>query len=275
MHKVLDFIKKNKQFSFFLLLVILLALITIFAPVIAPQDPYASDLKNALQPPSSAHWFGTDKLGRDIFSRVIYASRSSLPATLILVVLIFAIGTLLGTLAGYFGGWIDAVIMRISDMMISFPGLVLAIAIAGMLGPNLVNAVISIAAVSWTKYARLARSMVLRVKKNLYIEAAVVNGTRTWKILLVHVLPNMVTQMVVTAAADIGTMMLELASLSFLGFGATAPTPEWGLMLNEGRTYMAKAPWLMIYPGIAIVICVVIFNMLGDSIRDVLDPRQE
>ena len=153
--------------------------------------------------------------------------------------------------------------------------IVLAIAIAGMLGPNLVNAVISIAAVSWTKYARLARSMVLKVKKSLYIEAAVVNGTKTWKILLVHVLPNMVTQMVVTAAADIGTMMLELASLSFLGFGATAPTPEWGLMLNEGRTYMAKAPWLMIYPGIAIVICVVVFNMLGDSIRDVLDPRQD
>ena len=195
--------------------------------------------------------------------------------TLCLVAVIFVIGTFLGVIAGYFGGVVDAVIMRIADMMISFPGLVLAIAIAGMLGPNLVNAVISIAAVSWTKYARLARSMVLKVKKSLYIEAAVVNGTKTWKILLVHVLPNMVTQMVVTAAADIGTMMLELASLSFLGFGATAPTPEWGLMLNEGRTYMAKAPWLMIYPGSAIVICVVVFNMLGDSIRDVLDPRQD
>ena len=151
MHKVLDFIKKNKQFSFFLLLVILLALITIFAPVIAPQDPYVSDLKNALQPPSSDHWFGTDKLGRDIFSRVIYASRSSLPATLILVVLIFAIGTLLGTLAGYFGGWIDAVIMRISDMMISFPGMVLAIAVAGIMGASVKNAVIAVAVVSWPK----------------------------------------------------------------------------------------------------------------------------
>lgn len=157
MHKVLDFIKKNKQFSFFLLLVILLALITIFAPVIAPQDPYVSDLKNALQPPSSDHWFGTDKLGRDIFSRVIYASRSSLPATLILVALIFVIGTLLGTLAGYFGGWIDAVIMRISDMMISFPGMVLAIAVAGIMGASVKNAVIAVAVVSWPKYARLAR----------------------------------------------------------------------------------------------------------------------
>ena len=275
MQKILNFIKKNKQFSFFLLLVILLIFVAVFAPVIAPQDPYVSDLKNALQAPNSEHWFGTDKLGRDIFSRVIYASRISLPATLTLVAIIFVAGTILGTLAGYFGGWVDAVIMRLSDMMISFPGMVLAIAVAGIMGASIKNAVIAIAIVSWSKYARLARSMVLKVKKSLYIEAAIVNGTKTWKILLVHILPNMVTQMVVTAAADIGTMMLELASLSFLGFGATAPTPEWGLMLNEGRTYMAKAPWLMIYPGIAIVICVVVFNMLGDSIRDVLDPRQD
>ena len=275
MQKILNFIKKNKQFSFFFLLVILLIFVAVFAPVIAPQDPYVSDLKNALQAPNSEHWFGTDKLGRDIFSRVIYASTISLPATLTLVAIIFVAGTILGTLAGYFGGWVDAVIMRLSDMMISFPGMVLAIAVAGIMGASIKNAVIAIAIVSWSKYARLARSMVLKVKKSLYIEAAIVNGTKTWKILLVHILPNMVTQMVVTAAADIGTMMLELASLSFLGFGATAPTPEWGLMLNEGRTYMAKAPWLMIYPGIAIVICVVVFNMLGDSIRDVLDPRQD
>ena len=178
MHKVLDFIKRINSFPFFLLLVILLALITIFAPVIAPQDPYASDLKNALQPPSSAHWFGTDKLGRDIFSRVIYASRSSLPATLILVVLIFAIGTLLGTLAGYFGGWIDAVIMRISDMMISFPGMVLAIAVAGIMGASVKNAVIAVAVVSWPKYARLARSLVMKIRHEDYIYAAIVTGSK-------------------------------------------------------------------------------------------------
>ena len=254
--KLAKVFKENKQFTLFSILALVVVGVAVFAPQIAPYDPLDAVMLESLQAPSSAHPFGTDKLGRDLLSRVIFGTRTSLIMTLCLVAVI-------------------GVIMRIADMMISFPGLVLAIAIAGMLGPNLVNAVISIAAVSWTKYARLARSMVLRVKKNLYIEAAVVNGTRTWKILLVHVLPNMVTQMIVTAAADIGTMMLELASLSFLGFGATAPTPEWGLMLNEGRTYMAKAPWLMIYPGIAIVICVVIFNMLGDSIRDVLDPRQE
>ena len=142
-----------------------------------------------------------------------------------------------------------------------------------MLGPNLVNAVISIAAVSWTKYARLARSMVLKVKKSLYIEAAIVNGTKTWKILLVHVLPNMVTQMVVTAAADIGTMMLELASLSFLGFGATAPTPEWGLLLSNGRNYMTSAMYVTIFPGLAIFLTVLSFNLLGDGLRDALDPK--
>ena len=258
MKKVLRTFKENKQFTLFFILGLLVIGVAIFAPQLSPYDPLDAVMTESLQEPSSAHPFGTDKLGRDLLSRVIFGTRTSLIMTLCLVAVIFVIGTFLGVIAGYFGGIVDAVIMRIADMMISFPGLVLAIAIAGMLGPNLVNAVISIAAVSWTKYARLARSMVLKVKKSLYIEAAVVNGTKTWKILLVHVLPNMVTQMVVTAAADIGTMMLELASLSFLGFGATAPTPEWGLMLNEGRTYMAKAPWLMIYPGIAIVICVVV-----------------
>ena len=273
--KTLHVFKENKQFTLFFILAVLVIGVAVFAPQLAPYDPLDAVMTESLQAPSSAHPFGTDKLGRDLLSRVIFGTRTSLLMTLCLVLVIFVVGTLLGVIAGYFGGIVDGVIMRIADMMISFPGLVLAIAIAGMLGPNLVNAVISIAAVSWTKYARLSRSMVLKVKKSLYIEAAVVNGTPTWKILFFHVIPNMITQMIVTAAADMGTMMLELASLSFLGFGATAPTPEWGLMLNEGRTYMAKASWLMIYPGIAIVICVVVFNMLGDSIRDVLDPRQD
>lgn len=273
--KVLKFFKENKQFTLFFILAMLIVCVAIFAPWIAPKDPYEAVMLDSLKAPGGEYICGTDKLGRDILSRVIFGTRTSLVMTLILVAVIFVVGTFLGVLAGYFGGIVDAVIMRIADMMISFPGLVLAIAIAGMLGPNLVNAVIAISAVSWTKYARLARSMVLKLRKNLYIEAAVVNGTKTSKILWRHILPNMITQMIVTAAADIGTMMLELASLSFLGFGATAPTPEWGLMLNEGRTYMAKAPWLMIYPGIAIVIVVIVFNMLGDSIRDILDPRQE
>ena len=214
-------------------------------------------------------------MGRDVLSRVIYGTRASLSMTLMLVMVVFAVGTFLGVLAGYFGGITDEIIMRIADMMISFPGMVLAIAIAGLLGPSMLNAVVAISAVTWTKYARLSRSLVLKIKNSVYIEAAKVTGTKTGRILLRYVLPNMIATMAVTAATDIGSMMLELAGLSFLGFGATAPTPEWGLMLNEGRAYIAKAPWLMIYPGLAIVIVVVVFNMLGDSLRDILDPRQK
>ena len=275
MQKVTHFIKKNKQFTFFLLLVVILILIAVFAPVIAPQDPYVSNLKNALQAPSSEHWFGTDKLGRDIFSRVIYASRISLSSTLVLVAIIFVVGTILGTLAGYFGGWVDAVIMRISDMMISFPGMVLAIAVAGIMGASIKNAVIAIAIVSWSKYARLARSLVMKIRHEDYVYAAIVGGSKTGYIIRKYMLPNVIPTLVITAATDIGGMMLELAGLSFLGFGAAAPAAEWGLMLNEGRTYMQNAPWMMIYPGLAIFIVVVIFNLLGDSLRDVLDVREE
>lgn len=270
-----NFFQAHKQFTVFFVLALMIVGVAVFAPWLAPKDPLDAVMTDSLKAPCAEYPLGADKLGRDMLSRVIYGTRTSLVSTLILVACIFVVGTVLGILAGYFGGWIDQVIMRIADMMISFPGMILAIAIAGMLGPSLRNGVIAITAVSWTKYARLARSMVLKVKGNLYVEAAVVNGTGTLKILWKHILPNMLTTMIVTAAADMGTMMLELASLSFLGFGAVAPTPEWGLMLNEGRTYMAKAPWLMIAPGIAIVIVVVVFNMLGDSIRDILDPRQE
>ena len=270
-----NFFLAHKQFTLFFILALAVVGVAVFAPWVAPKDPLEAVMLDSLKAPCAEYPLGADKLGRDILSRVIFGTRTSLVSTLILVATIFVVGTILGIIAGYFGGWIDQVIMRIADMMISFPGMILAIAIAGMLGPSLQNGVIAITAVSWTKYARLARSMVLKVKRNLYVEAAVVNGTGTLKILWKHILPNMLTTMTVTAAADMGTMMLELASLSFLGFGAVAPTPEWGLMLNEGRTYMAKAPWLMIAPGIAIVIVVIIFNMLGDSIRDILDPRQE
>jgi peptide/nickel transport system permease protein len=275
MKRFFHFLWSHKQFTVFALLALGVVAVAIFAPYIAPKDPLEAVMTDSLLAPCKEYLCGTDKLGRDVLSRVIYGTRTSLVMTLWVVAVIFVVGTTLGVIAGYFGGAADEIIMRLADMMISFPGLVLAIAIAGMLGPNLVNAVIALSVVSWTKYARLSRSLTLRIRGSVYIEAAQVTGSKTGHILLRYVLPNLVNSLIVTAAADIGTMMLELASLSFLGFGATAPTPEWGLMLNEGRTYLTKAPWLMIYPGIAIVIVVVIFNMLGDSIRDILDPRQE
>ena len=266
---------KHKQFTFFLILSLVIIGIAIFAPWIAPKDPYTAVMTDSLQSPNSEYIWGTDKLGRDIFSRVIFGTRASLSMTLSVVSVIFIVGTTLGLIAGFFGGIIDEIIMRISDIMVSFPGLVLAIAIAGLLGPNMINAVIAIAAVSWPKYARLARSLVMKIKNSKYIEAAYVIGTSKTKIIIKYILPNIITTMIVTAATDIATMMLELAALSFLGFGAQAPTPEWGLMLNEGRTYLSKAPWLMLYPGLAIMAVVIIFNMLGDSIRDLLDSKEQ
>lgn len=269
----MEFIRKNKQFCLFAVLTILIVLVAIFAPHIAPQDPFAANMKNSLEAPSQQFKWGTDHLGRDVLSRVIYGARYSITSSLLLVLVILVLGTILGLISGYMGGWVDRLIMRLADMFISFPGLVLAIAIAGILGANLFNAVLAIAAVSWPRYARLTRSLVLRIKGSLYIEAAILGGSSPFSILKNHIIPNISSTMILTAATDIGTMMLELAALSFLGFGAQAPNPEWGLMLNEGRTYLVKAPWLMFYPGLAIVIVVMVFNMLGDSLRDVLDPK--
>lgn len=275
MEKFKAFVKKNKLFVLFASLALLIVLVALLTPLIAPYDPYAADLTGALQKPSAEHWFGTDKFGRDIFSRVLYGSRISMVSAFTVVVIILVFGSLMGILSGYFGGWVDAVIMRMSDMMIAFPGMVLAIAVAGILGASIKNAIIAISIVSWTKYARMARSLVLKVRHVDYVSAAVVTGSKVPYILRKYMLPNILPTMVITAATDIGGMMLELAGLSFLGFGAQPPMPELGYMLNEGRAWMQHAPWLMIFPGLAILVIVVIFNLLGDSLRDVLDVRQE
>ncbi len=271
----IKFFKKNTQFIFFLILALIIILIAIFAPQIAPRDPFEAIMADTLKAPSKEYPFGTDILGRDLLSRIIYGTRYSLFMTLTLIFTVLIVGTFLGLIAGYFGGITDIAIMRIGDMMVSFPGLILAIAIAGLLGPSVINAIIAISSVTWVKYARLSRSMVLKIKKELYIEAAKVTGTKDSSILFKYILPNMFTLMLVTAVSDIGALMLEIAALSFLGFGAQPPTPEWGSMLNEGRTYLARAPWIMIYPGLAIVTSVIVFNMLGDSFRDIIDVKTE
>ncbi|WP_454958461.1 nickel transporter permease [Dialister invisus] len=275
MENLIKGFKENKAFRVTSLLVLLLILITVLAPVIAPYNPLEAVMRDANAAPSAAHLFGTDKLGRDVLSRILYGASYSLTSVLFLVFLIFVVGTFLGVIAGYFGGIVDTVIMRFADMMISFPGVILAIAIAGILGGSLVNAMIAMLCVTWTKYARLSRSMVLKIKKRDFVDAAIVSGGSAPHILWVHILPNILPLMVITAAADIGAMMMELAGLSFLGFGSQPPAPEWGLMLNEGRQQLQTAPWLMIFPGLAIFITVVVFNLWGDSLRDVLDPRQD
>lgn len=275
MESLIKGFKENKAFRLSSILVFLLLAITVLTPFIAPYDPLDAIMREANSAPSAAHLFGTDKLGRDVLSRILYGASYSLTSVLGLVAVIFVVGTTLGVIAGYFGGAVDVVIMRIADMMISFPGVILAIAIAGILGGSLINAMIAMLCVTWTKYARLARSMVLKIKKRDFVDAAVVSGGSALHILWVHILPNILPLMIITAAADIGAMMMELAGLSFLGFGSQPPAPEWGLMLNEGRQQLQTAPWLMFFPGLAIFITVVVFNLWGDSLRDVLDPRQD
>ena len=275
MENLIKGFKENKAFRLSSILVFLLLAITVLTPFIAPYDPLDAIMREANSAPSAAHLFGTDKLGRDVLSRILYGASYSLTSVLGLVAVIFVVGTMLGVIAGYFGGVVDVVIMRIADMMISFPGIILAIAIAGILGGSLINAMIAMLCVTWTKYARLARSMVLKIKKRDFVDAAVVSGGSALHILWVHILPNILPLMIITAAADIGAMMMELAGLSFLGFGSQPPAPEWGLMLNEGRQQLQTAPWLMFFPGLAIFITVVVFNLWGDSLRDVLDPRQD
>ena len=253
MSKIKEFIKKNKIFSLLIVVAIAIISVGIFAPIIAPYSPFEGNLSDALQPPSSEHIFGTDKLGRDVFSRVVYGTRISLTASLVLVISIFTIGTTLGILSGYFGGIVDEIIMRISDIMISFPGMVLAISLAGIMGSSVKNAVIAIMVVSWTKYARLSRSLVLKIKETDYIYAAKISGCKTTHIITRHIIPNIIPTLITTATTDIGTMILEL---------------------NEGRAYMLDCPWLMIYPGLAICIVVVVYNLLGDNLRDILDSKK-
>lgn len=275
MESLLIGLKSNKRFAFFTALAALLLLIALFAPFLTGYEPTQASMKEAFLAPSSDHWFGTDKLGRDVYARVLYGARTSLASVFLLVALVFVVGTTLGIVSGFYGGKIDIVIMRVADVMISFPGVLLAIAIAGILGGSAINAVLALLCATWPKYARLGRSMVLKIKEREFIEAARVNGGTPVHILYTHVLPNILPLIVITAAADLGALMLELAGLSFLGFGAQPPTPEWGAMINEGRQQLQTAPWLMMFPGAAIFISVVIFNLWGDALRDVLDPREE
>ncbi len=267
--------KTKFVFYVFLTLAMILISVAVFAPWIMPYDPHKAVLLDANQAPNAEHWFGTDRMGRDLFSRVIYGARISLASTVILVMSVFFIGGGLGMIAGYVGGKTDTIIMRISDMMVSFPGIALAIAMAGMLGPSIVNAVIAITMVTWTKYARLARSLVLKIKYMDYISASRLSGSSHFNIIKRHFLPSIIPMLMITAVTDMGGLMLELAGFSFLGLGAQSTSNEWGYMLNEGRQYMQSAPWLMIYPGLAIFITVVVFNFLGDCVRDLLDPNHQ
>ena len=251
---------------------ILLA-ICIIAPYVVPYDPNAQDLSISLSAPSSAHLFGTDKFGRDVFSRVLCGGAPSIFGSIIIVIIVTVIGVAFGVAAGYFGGRVDSFISKITDIFLAFPGMALAVAIAGMLGIGIVNAIIALVAVRWTKFARLARSKTISIKENTFIQACKVSGLSDFNIIVKHIIPNIMGEIMITVMLDVGVTMLELAGLSFLGLGVAPPTAEWGYMLNEGRSYLQTCPWIVLYPGCAIIITVMILNYLGDSIRDFLDPR--
>lgn len=269
-------IKKNTvkgRLIFFLVLAAILLLVTIFAGRIVPYDPYAQDLSKSMMPPSAEHLMGTDRYGRDMFSRVIVGAQVSIFSTLALVGVISVFGTIVGTLCGYYGGAVDAIVMRISDVCLAFPGLVFALAIAALLGGGVGNAVIALAVISWPKYARVARSQTLALKNVPFVLAARLSGCTSLQMILRHILPNILGPILVTAMLDIGTMMMELAGLSFLGLGAQPPTAEWGNMMSGGRSMLQTYPWLVLSPGLAIFVTVVIFNLLGDTVRDYMDPK--
>lgn len=270
-------IRKNHikgKLIFFGTLAGILLFIAVFAEQLCPYDPYAQDLSMAQKPPSLEHPFGTDRFGRDMLSRVIAGSTVSIYATLLLVVIVTVFGTMIGMVCGWCGGKVDSILMRICDLFLAFPSLVFALAVAGVLGGGVQNAIIALAVIGWPKFARLARGLTMAQKDSPYLMAARLSGSSTPKLIVKHILPNIIGPILVTAVLDIGTMMMELAGLSFLGLGVKPPMAEWGSMINDGRSLLQISPWMVLAPGMAIFITVMVFNLLGDTLRDYMDPKE-
>ena len=263
----------TRKMSIYLTLFIVLCLFSLISGRLTPHDPELVNLAVAKQAPSSEYLLGTDWLGRCIWSRILSGAYSSIFASLIIVGLSMLIGCTIGLVRGYAGGIVDEMIMRIVDIFLAFPGIVLSIAVAGMLGPGLKNGILALAATSWTQYARLIRSYVLSIRQENFVKAAILNGQSNFSILVRHVLPNAIRPVVVTGTLHLSGAMLSISGLSFLGLGAS--TAEWGSMLSEGRSLMQQCPWIVLYPARAIFLVTILFNLLGDSVRDVLDPKEK
>ena len=267
--------RRNKAAMFGLYLIVFFVIIALVAPLIAPYDYKDPQLMSRLQSPSSEHWFGTDDLGRDIFTRILYGARISLWVGFFSVIGSVIVGTLLGIVAGYYGRWADMLISRLFDILLAFPGILLAIAIVAILGPSLQNALYAIAIVNIPVYGRLVRSKVLSLKTEEYVTAARSIGMKNSQILFSHILPNCLTPIIVQGTLGIGTAIIEAAALGFLGLGAQPPEPEWGKMLSDSRQFIQKAPWTVVFPGVSIMLTVLGFNLMGDVLRDALDPRMK
>ncbi len=256
-----------------LALALLLVLAALFAENLCPFDPYAQNLSQALQVPSAEHLLGCDRYGRDMLSRVLVGGRASILSTLACVAVVALVGTVVGVVAGWRGGALDTLLMRLSDIFLAFPGLVFALAVAGVLGGGIQNAVIALAAIGWPKFARIARSQTLAQRSSTYLQACRMQGCGEFALVVRHVLPNILGPVAVCAVLDVGTVLMELAGLSYLGLGAQPPMAEWGSMMSDGRSMLQTAPWCVLAPGLAIFVTVLVFNLLGDTLRDFLDPN--
>ena len=267
-------LRKNKLFIFGLMILIMFSLLAVFAQFIAPYDP-SEIMVNEIQGPSLRHWFGTDDLGRDILSRILYGGRVSLSVAVVAVAVALTLGILVGAIAGYYGAWVDNVIMRCMDALMSFPAILLAIVIMAILGGHMLNVAAALGVVYIPRFARVVRGSVLSLKEKEFIEASRAMGNTDTEIIFQHILPNCMAPLIVQATVSLAYAILAEASLSFLGLGAPPPAPSWGNMLSDARNFMVDAPWMTIFPGVAITIAVVGFNLFGDGLRDVLDPRMK
>ena len=268
--------RKQHRLRFFVLLflAISLTLLAALGPVLTPEDPFKIDLHKTLRAPDNENLFGTDRLGRDLFSRVLFGARNSFVLTLIMVLIVACAGSMIGVAVGCLHGLVDTVIMQIADILLAFPSVVFAIAVTGVWGPGIYHVLIALAIVSWAKYAHLARSLVTEIRRKEYITLAWFSGSRWHRILFKYIIPNILPQMIIMTTLDISEMMLTISALSFLGLAGQPPMPEWGNMLADSRGFIVTYPHMMLCPGLAILIIVTIFSLLGDSLRDVLDPKE-
>ena len=267
------FLQTPLLFRTFALLAALILIVSLFSAPLAPYDPYVTDPQLILKAPSAEHLLGTDNYGRDILSRILAGGKTSIFAALFIILVAGSLGSLIGLLAGYYRGRMDAMLMRVTDIFQAFPDIVLAIAVAGVLGGGLVNAVLALILTTWTQYARIARSAAVAAKEETYIQAARLSGCSDVRILFGHILPNIAGPLVVTAVLHVSSMMMGLAGLSYLGIGVQIPAAEWGAMISEGQKYLQQAPWAALAPSAVMVAVMMVFNMFGDQLRDLLDPK--
>ena len=263
---------KDKGLLAITAIILTLFLVAIFAPWLAPYDPNVGELSNRMLQPSFEHWLGTDHMGRDLLSRIIYGTRTTMVVALVITAISFFIGTLVGVTAGYVGGWVDSLLMRIVDLLIAFPSRILALVIVGIIGPGLLNLGLAMIVTWWVSFARVIRGVTLAVKENEYVLAAELYGQSRWRIMWKHLLPNVLPQLLIIIALNISWTMTALAGFSLLGLGIEAPHAEWGMMISEARPYMRDNGYLLLFPGLAIMIAVSAFTILGEKLRDIYDP---